>query len=400
MNRLESLLNFAKNHVPFHHRRAPTRHLILGEWPFMTKEDLEAYSLDKCNDLLSDSYVAGGYIVASGGTMSKPKYIFYTHEEVVALSRNIANHFMANGIEAGDGVVNFFTSGDMWSSFLLVDKALSVMPVTVFPLGYTARMDFATDVIRRFKPNVIAGIPSMILDLARYCADEKKGIRLEKVFYAGEPMSLAVMDLLRSTWDSNLIRSAGYASTDAGSIGWQCLHCRPGEHYAFEDAVVEIVNREIVVTSLMRYGMPIIRYRTGDRGRWVTPSCDCGKGAPMFQLMGRLDDIIIIWGCWISYSDIVSAFECLNVKFAAIQVCAYSEENGQYLIIKFESLGQIDRPADEQLRNHVYACCGDLNATVARDKLDRLLLFEAVPIGSLRRQERTGKVLPIIDSRS
>jgi len=397
-NRFESLLDFAKNHVPFHRRRAPYNHRILENWPFMTKFDMEAYPLDKSSDLLSLPQEGGGFVTASGGTTAKAKYIYYAHAEMSALVRNMAHHFLSNGIKPGDGVVNYFRPGDMWGAFLLFDKTMSTLPVTVYPLGCTPRMDYALEIFAAFKPNVIAGIPSMILDFARYCADQPEPVRIEKVYYAGEPLASTAVNLLTSIWGCELIRSAGYASTDVGSIGWQCLHCKAGEHYAFDDAFVEIIDGEIVVTSLSRWAMPIIRYRTGDGGKWVTPSCGCGRGAPLFKLLGRFDNVILIWGFRIFYDEIVAVFEELQIPYLAIQVHVYSMAGEQFLLVKFES-PHGEAQNDAKLRDKFYELGSDINAKAPKEVLDRRLAFEKVPIGALKRNERTGKVIPVIDLR-
>lgn len=398
-NRLEVLLDFAKNHVPFHQRRAPENHRVLAHWPFMTKHDMEAYPLDKSKDLLSVPQANGGFIAASGGTTAKPKYIYYTHAEVSALVANMAHHFMANGIEPGDGVANYFRSGDMWSSFLMVDRVLSTLPVTAYPLGCTPRMDYAATVFEDFKPNVIIGVPSMILDFARYCADQRRQVRIQKVYYAGEPMASAATNLLLSIWGCELIRSAGYASTDVGSIGWQCPHCKTGEHYAFDDTLVEIVDGEIIATSLGRLAMPIIRYRTGDGGMWITPSCGCGHGAPMFKLLGRFDNVILIWGFRIFYDEIVAVFDAMKTAYTAIQAYAYSTGHEQFLLVKFESPEPFEAAADAKFRDKFYALGSDINGKAPREMLDHCLFFEKVPVGTLKRNERTGKAIPVIDTR-
>lgn len=357
------------------------------------------YSLDISDDLLSERRHAGGHIFASSGTSGAPKYVYYSQFEFMTASKNVAKHLAVNGMEPGDRVINYFDAGDLWSGFLLADHALSFLPVTVFPVGHTVNPHNALAVLERFKPNVIMGIPSMILSLARYCSDHGKQIQVQKAFYGGEPMTPSAEDLLRSIWKCELIRSASYASTDAGTIGWQCLHCKSGEHYGFDDTLVEIINDEIVVTSLIRRTMPIIRYRTGDRGKWIAQTCDCAPGAPMFKLLGRVDNAIIIWGSWILYDDVLSTLRELNIDFIAVQANAYSVHGEDLLLVKFETQAQIGPSTENQLRDKSYEKCQDLKQTLAREVLNDHLFFEAAPLGTLKRNHRTGKVIPIIDSR-
>jgi len=399
MNKIAALLEYAKTNVPFHRRRAPLEYRVLEHWPLMGKEDLVAYSLDVSSDLLSEARERGGYIVASGGTTAKPKYLYYTYEEFLTVSRNVGRCMLRNGLEPGDGVVNYLSAGDMWSSFIMMDKALFGLPVTIYPLGYSPKMDSAAEVFACFKPNVVIGIPSMILNFARYTAEHHPRIRVQKVFYGGEPMPVASKDLLASIWQCELVRSVGYASTDAGSIGWQCPHCQPGEHYAFDDNVVEIVDDEIVTTPLFRKAMPVIRYRTGDRGQWVSPSCDCGQGAPMFKLLGRIDNVLLVWGCRILHDAIVGVLGTLDIGCTAVQVRIQSRDGGQVLLVKFECLRPPQADVAGLLRDRFYEACEDIHGIVSREALDHDLFFESVPADTLERNWRTGKAIPIIDAR-
>lgn len=400
-DRLNRILNVAKGEIPFYLIRAPQEYLNLMSWPLVSKTDIEEFSSRLSLEEPSASRPFAGYVVASGGSTAQPVFIPYSHEEVAAVTDNLVFHFRKNGIAEGDTVVNYFGAGDMCGAFSMVDKALAGLPVTILPLSFTPNMDFALEVIERFRPNVVVGIPTLLVKLAQHCLDRGLQTTLEKVYYGGEMMTTSAAEVLRAIWRCEHIRSAGYASTEVGAIGWQCLHCDVGEHFAFADNIVEIVNGEIVVTSLTRTVMPVIRYRTGDRGEWVNARCDCGHGAPLFKLLGRSDTAMIVWGCWIRYDDIVTAFQALQTDFLAIQVEIASDGDAQLLFVRFESaLPQLDAKTAESLRTKIYELSGDLNLTFGLDIVDRYLKIQAVPVGTLRRNDRTGKVIPVIDSRT
>src|SRR6185503_464688 len=68
-----------------------------------------------------------------------------------------------------------------------------------------------------------------------------------------------------------------YASSDAGPIAWECL-AEPGRfHLLLPDVWVEEVDGELVLTRLRESVLPLLRYRTGDRGRVVDGDCRCGR---------------------------------------------------------------------------------------------------------------------------
>lgn len=398
---LAALLDFARRRVRFHAARAPADVRNLAAWPLMSKRDVEAYPIDRSSDLLSRSDKAGGYLIASGGTSAAPNYFYFSSEEARRACRNIAWNFKANGLVRGDTVVNYFLPGGMWSSFLMVDRALSMLPVTVLPMGYSQQTDFTLQVMERFCPNVITGIPSLLLDLARQGAEHGRRLALKKVFYAGEMMSPAGEELLAQRWGSCSIRSAGYALTDFGPIGWQCLHCGKDEFHPFDDVVVEILNQEIVVTSLSRRLMPLIRYRTGDRGVWSTSGEHQGATpphGPTFRLMGRSDGSLLIWGCKLPLDVLLSAFEDCGIAPSAVQAVISRPAERDLLRVLVD--GPLLPESIPSLREALYRRCPDLIATMTRAALDEYLLFEEVPANGLVRSPRTGKAIPVIDERS
>lgn len=397
MNPVESLLDFAKSSVPFHRQRAPQHHLSLENWPLMTKYDLADHALDKSDALLSVPHDQGGYLLLSGGTTGEAKTLFYSHAEAADACCKIAHNFAANGLQAGDRVANYFPAGHMYSSFLMVDRALSSLPVTILPLAFTPDTDFAIEILSRFRPNVITGIPSTILELARRTASLEQPLQIEKIFYAGEPMSPSGEARIKANWASRLIRSAGYASTDFGPIGWQCLHCQSGEHHVFDDVLVEIIDDEIVATSLNRRAMPLIRYRTGDGGEWVHGACPCGDAAGRFRLLGRIDDVVLIWGCRVSYGDIVRALKSCDERLDTVQVLVHSSDEKDRILVQFDP--RVDESMYPALRDSIYRHSFDLQKTIPRAALDQQLAFRTAPAEGLQRNPRTKKVIPIIDAR-
>jgi phenylacetate-coenzyme A ligase PaaK-like adenylate-forming protein len=396
MTPVESFLDFAKTHVPFHRRRAPAQHLVLSNWPLMAKADLEAYRIGTSTDLLSSGQ-AVGYILASGGTTAKPVYVLYSHDEMAVMAQNLCHHFRLNGMEPGDKVVNYFGAGDMCGGFLLADKILEALPITILPLAYTQRMDYSLEILDHFRPDAIMGSLSAMTGLALRGAEQGRQIRISKVFSGGEPVTPGAMNLLQSTWNCELIRSAGYATTEVGSIGWQCPYCEIGEHHAFKDTIVEIIDGEIVVTSLRRRAMPMIRYRTGDQGRWENTACRCGDEEPTFTLLGRCDNALLVWGVWVLFSDLVGTLHDLNISFTAIQAHIHAEGHQQLLTVKVES--PAPPRASQPLRCALYERARDISAVLPREALDQSLFFDFVPVGSLPRDSRTGKVIPVIDTR-
>ncbi|MFA6604061.1 MAG: hypothetical protein WCT10_04470 [Patescibacteria group bacterium] len=397
-----TLLRQAAKNTPFHQSRAPRQVADLAAWPLMDKYDLLRHSPDRGVELLDRTITVGRIVVASGGTTSSPKFIFYTEAEVETLSQNLAEHLLANGVASGDRILNYTPIGGLYGTFIMVNRAFMLLPILNIPMGIAGHHDHAIMAIQRFRANAILGMPTSLLDLARHMVEKGVTTSIDKVFYAGEMMYPAGAELLRKAWTCQAIRSAGYATNDVGTVGWQCLHCNQGEHFPFRNVVVEIIDDEIVVTPLYRRLMPIIRYRTGDRGQWVKPSCGCGNGLPLFKLLGRADDVILIWGCSLVHDNLILPLVDCDLDTTAVQIEVRSASDQELLTVRFEcaSLATLPDNLMARLRDEAHHRNPELQDLVPRQLLDVRLFFEPVRPGTLKRNERTGKVVPFLDLRA
>lgn len=156
---------------------------------------------------------------------------------------------------------------------------------------------------RRFDPVHVFGYPSSLARLLSYACElgvSMRGNSLRAAFVTGE---------LLTTQDRQVIESSlgvpvadGYGSREAGFIAHQCPEGR--YHVTMESLVVELLDEtqkpvkagepgEVVVTHLDAYGMPFIRYRTGDVARRAQAPCPCGRGLDVLdRIEGRRTDML------------------------------------------------------------------------------------------------------------
>src|SRR5690606_34499054 len=128
------------------------------------------------------------------------------------------------------------------------------------------------------------------------------------------------------TWKTKSFGSAGYASVDAGVIGYQCPDCGPGEHHLFSDIVeMKIISDEAVVTSIARNTMPVINYRTGDKVEWIS-DCSCGRADKRFKLLGRIDNVIQIWSCRMLTNDVENSLSDFGIMTFQMKISEIKEE--------------------------------------------------------------------------
>ncbi|MBM4200500.1 MAG: phenylacetate--CoA ligase family protein [Gammaproteobacteria bacterium] len=315
----------------------------------------------------------------------------------------LARGFLANGLCAGDKVINLFVAGNLWSSFLVVHEALQRCGVYILPMGGLSPTEEIVACLTSFKPNVAFGLPSLLVDCARHCEKAGVEINVDKIFYAGEHFNPSARRYLRTVWRTQSFHSAGYAAVDVGPIGWQCTHCQGGEHHLFAREVhMEIVGEEAVITSLVRRAMPVIRYRTGDRVEWLPGHCACGNRDPRFRLLGRIDGLMNVWGCHLALADVeTSLIEAgMTASIFQLVLCIAPCDSGysEQLVVRLEQ-SAVAPDFLARFSERLHHNSKDVGLTLSRDSLFRQLRVECVVAQGIPRIKRTGKVRLIIDQR-
>lgn len=85
-----------------------------------------------------------------------------------------------------------------------------------------------------------------------------------------------------------------YGLVELSDFAWEC-ECHDGYHWNADSHYVEIVDETIVATDMLQGGMPVIRYRTGDRGEALSSDCGCGRTLPRLgRIDGREADAVVL----------------------------------------------------------------------------------------------------------
>lgn len=401
---LRSVLSQAVAESSFYRRRF--RGIVprdLSAAPLLDKDDLYENSPPRSEALLTRAGDGEGRVLfASGGSTGKPKYCLYTQREFDATCAWLGWGMRRSGLEAGDIAANLFVAGNLWSSFLAVSGSLREVGVTHLPIGGTSEPGAALEVVRRFKANVLIGLPSTLLELARHAEETgARGLKVEKIFYGGEHVSAEMVRVFKRVLGARLVRSAGYASVDAGLIGFQCGRCEGSVHHTADGLQrVEIVAGEIVATNLVRRWMPVIRYRTGDRGRWVGRPCPCGHPSPLFELLGRLDDRVNVGGAHLDVGDVGRAVASVRGLSLFYQIIVDLKDGRDRLSVRVERSrrGAPNAELEVRLAAALLRSSEELRDSVSRGWLAPPALKLLEP-GCLPRQPRTGKLRRVVDRR-
>lgn len=341
-----------------------------------------------------------GYVFSSGGTTGEPKFVHFSYEEFDYMSDMLASNLIRQGVRPGMTVANLFVAGNLWSSFMCVERALEKIGAVQLPIGGMCATENILLYLKKFKPDVVMGIPSMLVMNAEYMESKGEKIEVPMIFYAGEALSEIRKDYLARTWNTKFFGSAGYASVDAGVIGYQCSHSGHGEHHLFSDLVeLNIVEEEAVVTSYARNTMPIKNYRTGDKIEWIEGSCGCGSLDKRFKLLGRVDNVIQIWSCRLLTTDVEAVMSAHGILTFQLKISESREANvvREKLTITFER-GQTEFDQEVFIQD-LYHRSRDVKDTIKLMDFKKDISLISVDSGAIPRNPRTGKISQVLDQR-
>jgi len=277
-----------------------------GKVPFTTKEDLRQ---DPWIRLACDKKELSLIHVSSGTTGGKEIYTPHTWKEYY-LNHSIIYPrltpvkrediaFVALPYEMSQSGLNFH------NLFITGHQAASV---PVGKGGAYSTPEKTIKLMKNLKPNFIATSPSYAIHLAEAAeaaSFDLTTLPLKRMFVAGEGCSNAFRKRLEKIWNTTV--NFHYGATECGFIGRECDH-HDGLHVTAAHVLVEIVDSEtgkvlkpgeigeVVVTCLLRFDTPLIRYRTQDLG-YINPKlCKCGVSLPRLHLLGRAADHIVLKG--------------------------------------------------------------------------------------------------------
>lgn len=371
--------------------------------PLLDRETFFKHSPPDSNAILTRE-PRDAYVYASGGTTGTPKFSFYSNEEYVYVTDILTDIYRNAGLCEDDRVANLFIAGNLWTSFNVAGRALENLGCLNLPVGGASDMDNIINYIKIFDVNAIVGLPSIIIALAEEIERRGVRVRIEKVLYGGEHLRPQTCEYLERVIGAKMIRSAGYACVDTGPVGWQCACLENAVHHVLDDYVYcEILDPvtgeaaaegELVVTNLNKTLMPIVRYRTGDMGRWVELGpCECGFKGRSFELLGRCDEMVVIGGINLLVSEIAAGLSKLPVS-QVFQMVARTVHSKDYLCLRLEA----EKPLpDKQVLDSLIASSYKIAETMGKGWMN--IGIEWFKPGEMPRNPRTGKVKVLIDER-
>ena len=202
------------------------------------------------------------------------------------------------GLTPEDRFMNFYNFS-FWIPGVMHQKAAEKFEAFCVPAGKVDPAEIY-DRLEFYKINVLMGYPSLLMRVTEI-ADARGRIPMKAIMCSGEPVPPHLRSYIEDVWGCKTFM--GYGCTESGGgIGGECIH-QNGYHIDETDRIVEIINPdaagygEIVLTTLNRECMPLLRYKVSDIGRVDTTRCKCGlPTARIMDIAGRADDKITL-GC-------------------------------------------------------------------------------------------------------
>ncbi len=382
LGRLRATVAHVYDHVPHYRRRldalgvAPAdiqRLDDLSRLPFTTKDDLRA------------NYPFGLFAVprehvarlhASSGTTGKPTVVGYTAGDLALWSELMARSLAAAGVRPGDIVHNAYGYG-LFTGGLGVHYGAERLGCTVVPMsgGNTERQIV---LLQDFAAAVLCATPSYALNIAEVAERDRVDLRsgaLRIGVFGAEPWSEAMRTELEARLGIVAVDNYGLSEILGPGVAVECLEARDGlhgweDHFLFETIDPESGNSmpsgtsgELVITTLSKEALPLLRYRTRDITRLDTRPCICGRShLRIMRVTGRNDDMLIIRGVNVYPSQI----EAVLIGFPGIaphyQLVIEREGALDHLTIEIETMADATsetlRHLGEAIRNHVKSLVG------------------------------------------
>jgi phenylacetate-CoA ligase len=300
LEKLRQILPYAARSSPFYRRllsgcatAALSGFADFAEVPFTTAEDLSRDPLEFL--CVSQSDVARVVTLRSSGSAGRPKRIFFDPEDLEQ-TVDFFHHGMSTLVRAGDRVLILMPGGLPGSIGELLVEGLARMHVEGIVHGPVQDPGHAIDEILSLRPQCLVGIPVQVLALVRHPQSGRipPGL-VRSVLLSTDYVPAAIVADIQRTWGARVYQH--YGMTEMGYGGGVACDARDGYHLREADLFVEIVapatgrslpdgvSGEVVVTTLTRRAMPLIRYRTGDQARFLPDYCPCGS---MLRRLGKV----------------------------------------------------------------------------------------------------------------
>ena len=316
LGRLQALVTRLHQQVPFYRERFVEAGITAAS--IKSLADLRRLPFTSSADL-RDTYPAGLLAVpmdqalrlhTSSGTTGRPKALFFSPRDVDNAAELCARSFVATGVTARDVFQNMMTYG-LFTGALVAHYGAEKVGCLVIPAG-PGNSEKQLALMQDFGTTTVHLTPSFALYFADFLdgkgPDARKPLKLRRAFVGAEPYSIETRDKIEQGLGVEVFNSYGLSEMNGPGVAFECIE-RAGMHLWEDHFILEVIDPkteeplpdgepgELVLTTLCREAMPLLRYRTRDITSVVPGDCACGRThRRLARITGRADDMLIVRG--------------------------------------------------------------------------------------------------------
>jgi len=412
LERLRHLVDYCHKNVPFYRNRLDAAGVSAEK--IKTLSDIQYIPMTTKADI-RDNYPYGLFAVpmkkivrvhASSGTTGKPTVVGYTRGDINTWSDCVARLCAAVGV-CDDDVAQISFGYGLFTGALGLHYGLEKLGCAVIPVS-SGNTEKQVMLLQDFAPTVLVSTPSYAMymsEVAKAKGVAPEDIKLRIGLFGSEGCTDELRDKIEKGFGLFSTDNYGMSELMGPGVSGECEH-RCGLHFAEDHFLPEIIDPatgevlpegesgELVITTLTKEGIPMLRYRTRDITKITKEVCSCGRThARMDKVRGRSDDMLKIRGVNVFPSQIESVIASVEGIAPHYELILTRKDYTDFLEVKVEFA---DEALVEDFRR-LDALRGEVS-----DRLQSVLGIKAkvtlAPPQTLARYE--GKAKRIIDKRS
>lgn len=371
--------------------------------PFTTKQDLrDTYPFGMASVPLRECT----RLHSSSGTTGTPTVILHTRKDLEEWAAQVARNLWMVGLRPDDVFQNssgygMFTGG---LGFQYGAERLGMLTVPAAAGNSLRQIKFITD----FGTTALHAVPSYVTRLYEVMrsidVDPRRDTRLKVLAIGAEPHSEEQRRRIEEMMGVKAYNSFGMSEMCGPGVGFECQE-QNGLHFWEDYYIVEIVNPEtlepvpdgeigeLVLTTLCREAMPLLRYRTRDLTRVLGRSCPCGRNHVRIDRMrGRSDDMMVLRGVNIFPIQIEKILMNFSELASNYLITLTTDKENDNMLVEVEL---------EELFTDDFHRLQELTKRIQRALKDEILLTPVVkllPKGTLPVSD--GKAVRVVDKRT
>ena len=370
LKRLRQTVKNAYENVPLHRKRM--RKLGFEPGDLKSLDDLSHLPFTVKGDL-RDHYPFGMFararpklarLHASSGTTGKPTVVGYTLKDLDTWAGLMARSMACAGVRPGDLVHNAYGYG-LFTGGLGAHYGAERLGATVVPMsgGSTERQIV---LITDFAARVLCATPSYALAIAEVAEKDGVDLRRSKLkigLFGAEPWSEAMRNEIQIRLGLKAVDIYGLSEIMGPGVACECEEAQAGlhgweDHFLFEvidpetgKPVAEGTQGELVITTLTKEALPMLRYRTRDITRVSTERCECGRShLRIKRITGRNDDMLIVRGVNVYPSQIEAVLVGMPEIAPHYQLVVERKGSLDHVTVEIEAAPDVAPGADAYAR--------------------------------------------------